>query len=321
MKKILITGVTGYIGGRLLEYLSCNNSYEICGTSRHIPPALQNKFPQTKFYNIDLLNLGDFSDEFCEQVDCIVHLAAANEIVSAKNPVRAAELNTLASIRLLETAKKCLVSRFIYLSTAHVYGTPLTGHLDESSHCAPTHPYAITHKAAEDFVLAAHKKQELEGVVLRLSNSFGAPLCSSVNRWSLLLNEMSRNIIENGSVIMKSSGKGVRDFITLTDVCRAIEFFIRADINVLDDGLFNLGGNNSMRIIDMVNLLIDRCEYVLGFRPDLIKDNKLDYNMAIADNLYYNTSKISNAGFNLVGDSDKEIDKLLMFCKENFTSE
>src|SRR5262245_32752221 len=58
--------------------------------------------------------------------------------------------------------------RFIYMSTAKVFGSNPTGVIDELSLPRPASHYAITHRLAEDYVLAAHDKQRVEGVVMRL---------------------------------------------------------------------------------------------------------------------------------------------------------
>ena len=319
--KILITGATGYIGGRLLAYLYANFSFKIYATSKKVPRELIDKYPNITFYDIDLLSLGDVFKDICKNIDCIIHLASANEIVSTEDPVFATELNSVASVRLLEAAKKQGVTRFIYLSTAHVYGSPLLGHLDESTKCKPRHPYAITHKVVEDFVLAAHEKGEIEGVVLRLSNSFGAPLFASVNRWTLLLNNIARNIIEQRRIVMKSSGEDYRDFIALADVCCGIRFFIEVTSTSLQDGLFNLGGENTLRVIEMVMELKKRCVPILGYDPKLVLPETSAISGNSINKLHFDIGKIKHAGFKLTQNTNKELDDLLVFCRDNFIRE
>lgn len=311
--KILITGASGYIGGRLVRHLSDNSSHKLYATSRNIPKEMPKLFPDVCFCNIDLLNPGNDLADLCKEVDCIIHLAAANEILSKEDPVFACEMNITASVKLLEVAKKAGVKRFIYLSTAHVYGSPLVGTLNEKTTCNPTHPYAITHKVVEDFVLASHKEKKIEGVVLRLSNSFGAPLLPSVNRWSLLLNDLARNVILLRKVELKSSGEQFRDFITLSRVCSAIQFFCECSETKLQDGLFNLGGEGAMRIKDMAQLLCQRCECVLGYVPELLIpiDDTCDH---LNNHLNYRIDKLKELGFSGKQDLIAEIDELLLFC-------
>jgi len=70
----------------------------------------------------------------------------------------------------------------------------------------PVHPYAITHHAAEDFVLAAHDEKRLMGYVIRLSNGFGAPAHAGVDRWTLLVNDLCRQAVQTRQLILRSAG-------------------------------------------------------------------------------------------------------------------
>ena len=117
-----------------------------------------------------------------------------------------------------KTVSQKSVERFIYFSTAHIYGAPLEGTITEKSLPSPVHPYAITHRAAEDYVIAAAKQKRIQGTVLRLSNSFGAPVSPHVNRWTLLANDLCRQAVEKGTITLRSNGCQYRDFICLTDV-------------------------------------------------------------------------------------------------------
>lgn len=178
--SVLLTGGLGYLGGRLACALVAVGHQVRCGTRRP-GAAAPDWLPGMSMVMLDWASTEALT-EACRGVDCIIHLAAMNEVESTRDPVGALEMNGLASLRLLEAAKAAGVRRFVYFSTAHVYGAPLQGSIDETSLPRPVHPYAITHKVAEDFVLAAHDRKQIEGVVIRLSNGFGAPVTPDVDR-------------------------------------------------------------------------------------------------------------------------------------------
>ena len=115
-----------------------------------------------------------------------------NELDSVKYIQKAISFNIGETVRLLEAAQRSGVRKFIYFSTAHVYGAPLIGDIHEDCVCRPIHPYSITHKSAEDFVLAARGRTDINAVVIRLSNSFGAPAYDTSNRWTLLVNDLCK---------------------------------------------------------------------------------------------------------------------------------
>ena len=115
---------------------------------------------------------------------------------------------------------------------------------------------------------------------------------------------------------LKSAGGQVRDFIPLSQVCLAIQFFIELSSMKIQDGLFNVGGNNTMCIKDMVLKLVRRCEVVLNYRPELIIPQRDSYK---EKNVFaYSIEKLENIGFHIEKDIDTELDKLLLFCRNKY---
>lgn len=313
--RILITGGLGYLGGRITQHLAALFGVEIrVGTSRAAVPApawLSN----ATLVSLDLLDDGQVAAA-CSGVDTIVHLAALDEIVSAIDPEKALVVNGLGSLKLLRAAEKAGVKRFIYFSTAHVYGAPLQGTIDETTLARPIHPYAITHRVAEDFVLAAHAQKKLTGIVVRLSNGFGAPADPAVNRWTLLVNDLCRQAVSTGKLELRSSGLQRRDFITLDDVGRAVEHLVTLPAECCGDGLFNLGGDCTLQVIELTRRIASRCQVLLGFAPEVVRpEPKHD---EAAPKLDYRMDKLKATGFVLTGDIDKGIDDTLLLCRDAF---
>ncbi len=309
-ERMLITGGFGYIGGRLAQALAILPEVKVVlGTrTNHAPPDwLPNASVATTSWN-------DFKilRKACEGVHTVLHLAAMNEIDSERDPVGALEINAVASARLLEAAKAENVQRFIYFSTAHVYSSPLVGDIDETSCPRPSHPYAISHRAAEDLVLSAHDKGLLNGIVLRVSNSFGAPAHVGVNRWTLLVNDLCKQAVNTGELRLRSSGLQKRDFITLTDVCRAAVHFSVLSREELNNGIFNVGGAWTPTVFEMAGLVANRCELVLGFRPKIIRPDPQANEISLP--LDYRIDKLLGTGFRLTNNHEDEIDATLRMC-------
>jgi UDP-glucose 4-epimerase len=255
-------------------------------------------------------------DSACRGVRYVIHLAALNEIESLANPGEALRINGLGSLRLLEAAKRAGVERFIYFSTAHVYGAPLAGIITEESLPRPSHPYAITHRVAEDFVLAAHDRKELQGIALRLSNGIGAPAFANVNRWTLIANDLCRQAVATGKLALRSPGLQWRDFITLTDVARSVQHLLNLPASACQDGLFNLGGECPLQIIGMAERIAHRASKFLGFTPPIQRPEP-----GPGENLHpleYRVDKFKSTGFTLSRNIDEEIDATLHFCVEMF---
>jgi UDP-glucose 4-epimerase len=312
--RVLITGGLGYVGGRIARFLEETGRYELVLGTRRPGVSRVVYAPRAEVVSMDLLT--DDLSPLCAGVEAIIHLAAVNEVESAKSPARALRVNGEGTLRLLIAAKQAGVKRFLYFSTAHVYGAPLAGRISETSLPKPVHPYAITHRVAEDFVLAEQSAGSMEGIVVRLSNGFGEPAHGDVDRWTLLVNDLCRQAVTAQALILRSSGTQLRDFITLHDVARGAEHLLRLPRLSLGDGLFNLGGDMVMSVYDMTLLIADRCETLFGFRPSIQRPTPPTGETTTP--LIYGIDKLRQTGFEPAGDIIAEIDNTLRFCRAAF---
>jgi UDP-glucose 4-epimerase len=315
-RTILVTGGLGYLGGRLCQALAADPGQRVVATSRSAGKAAPDWLAPASLQALDLFGDGAALRAACRGVDCIVHLAQANDVDSAADPAAALRANGLGTLALLRAAIDEKVRRFVYLSTAQVYCAPLAGRISEQTLPRPVHPYAITHRTAEDFVLAALDKREIEGVVIRLSNGTGCPASAEVNAWRLIGNDLCRQVVQSGKIVLKSSGLQWRDFIPLSDVAAGIAHLIDLPAAQLDDGLFNLGGAKPMRIIDYAEAVAARAEALFGKRPPLERvEPKPGESHPTLD---YRIDKLLATGFEPKRDLAGEIDRTLELCKRHF---
>ena len=310
---VLVTGARGYLGGRLVAHLLSEGGYRVRAGSRVVMPDVQS----------EAAAIGELSDDAqleaaCEGATFVVHLAALNEIDSERQPERAIDINVTGTLRLVRAAKRVGVRRFLYMSTAHVYGAPLAGKIVETTATRPIHPYAITHRAAEDFVFGAFVGSQAEPVVLRLSNAVGAPADASVQRWTLLVNDLCRQVATTGRIVLRSTGLAERDFIAMKDACRAVSHILTLPAELLPAGPLNLGGGRSWSVIDIAKLVADRCAVLLGFRPTIERPAPIAGESA--PKLDYRIDRLLATGFELRGDLTEEIDATLQLCVAAFSS-
>ena len=303
MSKILVTGGFGYLGGRIVSYLSGKGHKVAIGT-RNKERLSEPNTVLTDFENQALLT-AKFND-----FDTIVHLAGMNEIEAAKNPEAALYTTATYTLRAVQAAKLAGISRFIYFSTVHVYGSPLSGVIKENSPTRASHPYSISHRAAEDFVFQAHREGSLNGTIFRLSNGYGFPESPTVNRWTLLVNDLCRQVALTGQITLKSSGLQYRDFIPLADVCSAVNHFITAPCQ--DNPIFNLGSGQSITVLDVANLIAERYKVVTGNKAVMnipkakVNENPLSFNLSV--------EKLKSAGVSTHSILNSEIDELIKRC-------
>lgn len=313
--RVLITGGLGYLGGRIASHFQSLGEYELRLGTRKADDKQPEWLHDGSMVTMDMMS-GDSLDAACDGVKTIVHLAALNSTNCADNPEQALTINGLGTLKLLHAAARSGVERFIYFSTAHVYGAPLVGVISEENTPRPVHSYSITHRVAEDYVLAAHDSGSLIGLVVRLSNGFGCPMDVGVSCWGLIVNDLCRQAVIDKRLVLRSSGLQYRDFIALSDVAAATAHLSRFQIEQSGNGLFNLGGELSLRVIDLAETIAERCEIVLGYKPELqhVKaenDEELDF-------LDYRMDKLLKTGFKIQGSMHEEIDATLKLCRSSF---
>lgn len=313
-ETVLITGGFGYLGGRIARGLAESGPYNLRLTSLEQPTVMPDWF-KGQYIPADL-NDRDALTTLCDGVNHIIHLAALNEIDSAADPDRALQITTLATARLVRAAEQAGVDRFLYFSTAHVYGAPLIGHINEQTVPRPVHPYAITHHAAEDYVLASHAQKKTQGIVVRLSNGIGSPIHGDVNRWTLLVNDLCRQAVTDRKLVLKTSGLQQRDFIAMADIIGAVRHFLELPAEECGDGLFNLGSGRAMTVYEMAQLIAGRCAAVQGFAPPVIRPEPGPEESSAP--LFYSIDKLMKTGFMPADRLEDEIDDTLRLCQTAF---
>jgi UDP-glucose 4-epimerase len=311
LKTILITGGWGYVGGRLVQALSQMHLCLVSTRSVKKIPAGCNAANIKQVIHTDLLSESTFPNE----VDVVIHLAAINEVDCLMDGTHAIEVNINQTRIVLENAIAKKVKRFIYFSTAHVYGAPLQGEINESLLPRPIHPYAITHKAAEDYIVAAHQQGKIRSTVLRLSNSFGAPLTADVNRWTLLVNDLCKQVIEQKAIRLQSNGCQYRDFICLSDVVNSVYKMIEDEM-CISGIVYNLGSGKSLTVLKMAEAIQASAKASLGYEVAI---NLPPNSIATKEpSLTYSIEKLQAEGIVVRTDIQNELKKMLEFCQANF---
>jgi UDP-glucose 4-epimerase len=310
--KFLITGGYGFLGGRLGHYLLTKGHYVKLSSRRfdlEAPEWLKNADVCT----VDWAD-SECLSEICQGIDVVIHAAGPSAGDCLKDPSEATRLNSRNTISLLDASMSSGVSRFIYLSTAHVYSKNLSGHITERTPTTNLHPYANSHLAGERAVASFHKKGTLETVILRLSNAFGRPMSDSVDNWHLLFQDLCRQAVLQGKLRLRSNIRTERDFVSVSQVCRCVHGIACFEGEGVDGEVFNVGRGKSLTILQVAQLVQQRCEVTLGFYPDLLADVK-SHESSEPRSLEYSIEKLQNLGIVLDDDLIQELDGLLAFCK------
>jgi len=314
--RVLITGGLGFIGGRLAVHLS-KRGFEIFLGSRSIQNAPA-WLPTANMRKIDWHDQTKLS-KLCEKIDVIVHSAGMNSKDCENDPLEAKQFNGLATERLISSAINSKVQSFVYLSTAHVYKSPLIGFIDEHTPPTNNHPYATSHLLGESALLTAISKGEIAGIVLRLSNTYGAPTTLNSSSWLLVVNDLCRQAITTKEMCLNTNGSQERDFIAMSDVTRVIETYLANFSEREFPKIVNIGSGKSWTVYEMALLIQERCEELFGFIPNLsrqISTATLD-----DERLIFNTAHPAAFKTRIRNETSFEIDSLLKYCYESYQAE
>jgi UDP-glucose 4-epimerase len=254
--RVVVTGASGYLGGRLCATLT-DSGIDVVAVSRRDAEWVRS----SERVRLDVSS--DDAAAVLEGADAVVHLAGANEVDAAHDPDGTTCAAITAARRIAAAAPRGC--RVVHVSTVHVYGASMAsgGSIDESTLPAPRHPYALARLASEHLLGSRD-----DTVVLRLTNSVGAPLDPRIDRWSLVANDLCREAAVHHTVTLRTHGLQWRDFVHQGDACRIIA--AAADPERVPPGTYNLGAGRSMTVRALAGLVQDAFERLTGDRPRLV---------------------------------------------------
>lgn len=281
--KVLITGISGMIGGMIARSLHDSENFrqgkfQIIGISRDKQKAIAS-LGGTLSKRIALVE-ADISDaaalQQIEEADVIFHCAAitdSKQMVS--NPVEVADGIVLGTRNMLELARKCNVKSMVYLSSMEVYGTvsdtgrPRTeeelGDIDLKS---PRSCYPMAKRMAEHYCHIYHKEYGVPVKIARLAQTFGTGVRQDDNRVYM---QFSRAASEGRDIILKTPGNSMGNYCATEDAIDAIFTIMQKGesgevYNVVNE-------ENTMCIREMANLVASR-----------IANGKIDVKVECEDN-------------------------------------
>ena len=309
--RIIITGGFGFLGQRLGKYFHDRGYSVFLGsrTKRKKPLWLKNGdvfFTDWKNIYSSLSNI--------KSVNTLIHAAGMNAGDSEKNQEKANLINGLLSNELLDACVKNKINNFLYLSTAHVYANPLQGEISEDSNLKNNHPYAQSNALGEKQVFQFKDSNKINSKVLRISNCFGAPVDMKTDCWHLLVNNICLQAFKNQKIILKSDGSTLRDFISISEFCRIVDFINKNCMEDKEYNVLNVGGE-TFSVNEITKLVKTIYEKKYKTTIEIKKNNSAQRSEIPKLNYKMNWTK----KYNLIKKSNpyKEIEEILNFLEEN----
>lgn len=245
MKKVLITGGAGFIGSNLSNFLA-KKKYKVTiiddlstGKKKNI------KYKKINFANSNIININKLKK--VGNFDIIVHLAAKAEIlITKKGEKKYFESNIEGLQQVLNFASQKKVKKFIFASSASIYGDTKKNKVKENFISNPKHYYAYTKYIGEKMVKKYCENNNINFSILRFFNVYGPNSTAVIARFIA-------QQLQNKPITIYGNGSQKRDFIHVDDLNRAILKMINS--NKGNNQTFNLGSGVATGILDLKNLI------------------------------------------------------------------
>ena len=254
-KRVLITGVAGFIGSnladRLLELganvISVDNLFN--GRLENLDMALKNK--NFEFHKGDIRDLNFLLDLF-KDVDIVYHQAAFTSVPqSVKMPDTCNDVNVNGVLNVLNAARRMDVEKIIFASSSSVFGDTPTLPKREDMRRLPISPYGVAKLASEAYMQVYHQVYGLKTTSLRYFNVFGPKQRDSP--YSGVIAIWLGRIIRDDDLIVFGDGKNSRDFTYIKDVVQANILAAEHDAS---GEILNIGANLPITLTELAKLML-----------------------------------------------------------------
>ena len=302
----VVVGGAGFIGSDVIRQLLAENhsvtAIDDLSTGRRdaIP-----RHPRMAFLHKSILECS--SSDFTRPIDGIVHLVAIPSVEESwLNPSIAHECNLSTTVFILELCVKLEIPRFVFASSAAVYGNSTEAKVTENTAPHPISPYALHKVFSEQYAALFAKQFNLSCISLRLFNVYGSYRSSGVI--PLFVNCMN----ENRPIDIFGNGRQTRDFIHVRDVARAFSLALALPSSQDRFTAFNIGTGCSVPLIEIVKTLS-------GCFPSWA--GKIQYNPARPGDIQESEADISKAERHLGFSSSISIERGLQLTIETMKRE
>jgi UDP-glucose 4-epimerase len=244
MKRILITGNSGYIGSHLSKML-LRSGFEVHGLDIKAPQVPVHKFYYQDIRDKKFLNFDVY--------DSVIHLAAEVAVGrSVKDPILYYETNTMGTLNLLRNIS---AKRFIHGSTG--------------SAAPMNNPYGISKRGAEDIVGQYCNENDIPFTIFRFYNVTGSDGIDPTNpdglMWNLMNAMKTGNFNLFGNDYNTEDGSAIRDYTHVNEICSALVQAIDESTNTIE----NLGHGVGTTVKQMIDLFkkTNNCDFEVTICP------------------------------------------------------
>ena len=264
-KTIFVTGGAGFIGSNFIFYMMkkypdyrivCIDKLTYAGNLSTLAPVMKKE--NFRFVKLDICDrIGVYKLFQEEQPNIVVNFAAESHVDrSIENPSIFLQTNIIGTATLMDACRKYGVERYHQVSTDEVYGDLPLDRPDlfftEETPIHTSSPYSSSKAGADLLVMAYYRTYGLPVTISRCSNNYGP-----YHFPEKLIPLMIINALNDKPLPVYGEGINVRDWLYVEDHCKAIDLIVH---NGTIGEVYNIGGHNEMRNIDIVKLICKELE-------------------------------------------------------------
>ncbi len=259
MKKIIVTGGSGFIGSNLVEYL-IKKKYFVINIDKLTYSSnnySKKKFGKKKykFFKIDICNKKQLKRLIKKyKPECIFNLAAETHVDrSIDSPYQFIHSNILGTFSILEVIrennKKNKKIKLIHISTDEVYGDIKSKKSNEKFPYNPSSPYSASKASADHLIKSYIRTYKLPAIISNCCNNYGPYQFPEK-----LIPKIISNIMSNKPLPVYAKGQNLREWIYVTDYCEALyQLFKKGKIGES----YNVGSNQNIKNIHIVKKILN----------------------------------------------------------------